>query len=85
MTDHIPDTGKMVSAPVEAEIALKKVQTQADALAARLLAARECPQDLKEWGRAHGIPTFAEYTWEAGFLTGMRTAMLAAAAKETKE
>jgi len=69
---------------VEAEIALKKAQRQADALAARLLAARECPEDLKEWGRAHGIPTFAEYTWQAGFVAGMRAAMLAAAG-ETKE
>lgn len=48
----------------------------ANAKAARLLAERECPPDLIEWGRAHGIPTFAEVTWQAGFLVGMRVAML---------
>jgi hypothetical protein len=49
---------------------------RADAKAARLLAERECPSDLIEWGKAHGIPTFAEVTWQSGFLAGMRVAML---------
>jgi hypothetical protein len=49
---------------------------RADAKAARLLAERECPSDLIEWGRAHGIPTFAEVTWQSGFLAGMRVAIL---------
>ena len=49
----------------------------AEAKAARLLAERECPTDLVEWGRLHGIPTFAEFTWMAGFLAGMRVAALA--------
>lgn len=63
---------------VDAEIALKRARQQADAYAATILAAHECPEDLKEWGRAHGIPTFAEYTWMAGFQAGMRAAALAA-------
>lgn len=52
--------------------------------AARLLAERECPPDLIEWGRLHLIPTFAEFTWQAGFLAGMRVAMLGAAPKESE-
>lgn len=48
----------------------------AEAKAARLLAERECPPDLIEWGRAHGIPAFAEMTWVAGFLAGMRVAAM---------
>jgi len=41
-----------------------------------LLAERECPNDLIEWGRAHGIANFAEATWMAGFAAGMRVAAL---------
>ena len=48
----------------------------AEAKAARLLAERECPPDLTEWGRVHGIPNFAEMTWMAGFLAGMRVAAM---------
>ncbi len=70
---------------VEAEIALKAAQRQADAFAARILAANECPADLKEWGRAHGIPEFAEYTWQAGFLAGLRIAHLSAPAGKEGE
>lgn len=55
---------------------LRDAQRRADAYAAEMLAARECPPDLREWGRIHGIPTFAEFTWEAGFRAGMRAAML---------
>jgi hypothetical protein len=55
---------------------LAEATGRANAIAARLLAARECPPDLIEWGRIHGIPTFAEVTWQAGFLAGMRAASL---------
>ena len=60
----------------EARVSLTAAQHRANARAAQLLAARECPADLVEWGRIHGIPTFAEVTWQAGFLAGMRAAML---------
>lgn len=71
----------------EAEAAqlLTSAQHRANALAAKILAAHECPDDLIEWGRIHGIPTFAQVTWQAGFLAGMRaSAMVDAAAKEGK-
>lgn len=54
---------------------LAAAQRRADAMAAEMLAARECPADLVEWGRIHGIPTFAAITWQAGFRAGMRAAM----------
>ncbi len=57
---------------VEGQIAVNAAEARAAAFAARVLSAQECPNDLKEWGRAHGIPTFAEYTWQAGFIAGMR-------------
>lgn len=69
----------------EAAQILTSAQHHANALAAKILAARECPEDLIEWGRIHGIPTFAQVTWQAGFLAGMRaSAMMYAAAKEDK-
>ncbi len=55
---------------------LREAERRANAKAAKLLAAHECPQDLIEWGRSHGFPTFAEVTWQAGFLAGMRVACL---------
>lgn len=54
---------------------LRRQQRRADTLAAEMLAARDCPADLVEWGRLHGIPTFAAVTWQAGFRAGMRAAM----------
>lgn len=69
----------------DAEKLLTSAQRHADALAAKILAARECPADLIEWGRVHNIPTFAEVTWQAGFLAGMRAAaMVDLAARERK-
>jgi hypothetical protein len=47
---------------------------RANAKAMSLLAAKECPADLLEWGRVHGIPVFAEFTWQAGFIAGMHAA-----------
>jgi hypothetical protein len=55
---------------------ISQAKKRADAFAARLLAERECPNDLIEWGRAHGIANFAEATWMAGFAAGMRVAAL---------
>lgn len=60
----------------EAEKTLRDARMQANARAMILLAARECPSDIVEWGRVHGIPTFAEFTWQAGFAAGMRAAAL---------
>lgn len=65
----------------EALTEISRAERVANAKAARLLAARECPADLLEWGRIHGIPTFAEVTWQAGFLAGMRAAELASEQK----
>lgn len=42
----------------------------AEACAMRELADMRCPEDLKEFGRRHGIPVFAERTWCAGFAAG---------------
>lgn len=42
----------------------------AEACALRELADMRCPEDLRDWGRRHGIPTFAEMTWQAGFAAG---------------
>lgn len=59
-----------------ANAALRAAKRRADAKAAKLLAAKECPEDLISWGQAHGIPAFAELAWQAGFLAGMKIAML---------
>ena len=60
----------------EATRAVSAGSQRAQAIALRILAERECPGDIKEWGRAHGIPTFAEVTWLNGFEAGMRVACL---------
>jgi len=66
----------------EETLVLARAQRREDAMAARLraclLAVRECPADLVAWGEAHGIPEFAKFTWQAGFLAGMRAAKLEA-------
>lgn len=59
-----------------ADRAIRIAEIAATAKAAKLLAAQNCPADLIEWGMRHNIPTFAETTWQAGFLAGMRAAML---------
>ena len=61
---------------------IDRAQRVATARAARLLAERECPADLLEWGKLHNIPNFAEATWIAGFLAGMRVAALDAMSTE---
>lgn len=60
--------------------AVKKItiaKRRAEASAMRLLAERECPETVREFGRAHGIEAFAEMTWINGFEAGMRVAALA--------
>lgn len=61
---------------IEAEKSLSMAERAANAKAAKLLAAKECPEHLIEWGRRHNIKNFAEVTWQAGFLAGMRAAAL---------
>lgn len=59
-----------------AEKELRDARRLSEAYAAELLAARECPPNLIEWGRIHGIENFAKFTWQAGFLAGMQIARL---------
>ena len=33
-----------------------------------------CPSDIVEFGMRHNIPNFAEQTWKAGFMAGLRAA-----------
>lgn len=47
----------------------------ADAEATRYLAEMDCPEDVIEFGKRHGIPVFAEATWMAGFMQGWRLAV----------
>ena len=42
----------------------------AEAEAMRQVADMNCPEDVKEYGRRHGLPTWAEFTWSAGFAAG---------------
>lgn len=56
----------------DAEMLAELERREADAYAARYLAEAHCPVDLVEWGKNHNIPTFAEFTWQAGFLAGWR-------------
>lgn len=62
---------------LEAQAIMADAERRAAALAAEILAERECPPDLVEWGQAHGIPTFASVTWQAGFIAGIRAVVLA--------
>lgn len=72
MAAEMRERESISSAEREIEIARRG----AEAHAARLLAAQECPADLIEWGRAHGIASFAEFTWMAGFMAGLIAARL---------
>jgi len=45
---------------------------RAEAEMAHELANLQCPEDIKEFGRRHGIPNFAEVVWNAGFFAGYR-------------
>lgn len=47
-------------------------QQAAEAHALRELAEMHCPPDLIEYAKRHSIPTFAEATWQAGFMQGWK-------------
>lgn len=74
--DAFADMLASQSDDTQAKAVLAAAEQRANALAARLLAAQSCPVDLIEWGNLHRIPTFAEFTWQAGFLAGLRAAAL---------
>lgn len=72
---NLPGAGPMAADPVrdaedEASRQARARRELAKAVALRELADIRCPEDLKEWGRRHNIPTFAEMTWQAGFMAG---------------
>ena len=69
----------------DASLDIAQARRRAEQRAARLLAERECPADLVEFGKRHGIPNFAEATWQAGFAAGMRVAMLEPETPYTKD
>jgi hypothetical protein len=60
----------------DADRTISAAQARANARAARILAAKECPETILNWGKIHGIPNFAEVTWQDGFLAGLRAAYL---------
>ena len=65
----------MVTAETRQSDDAAELRTQAaNAEAMRFLAEMMCPADLLDWGRRHGIPAFAEVTWNAGFMAGWRAA-----------
>lgn len=47
---------------------IRRLGAQAEAL--REAADMACPTDVKDFGERHGIPRFAELTWQAGFEAG---------------
>lgn len=50
------------------------IRRNAEALALKVLSGHQCPEDVKQFGEAAGLPNFAEATWQAGFQAGMRFA-----------
>ena len=58
----------------DGERVLREARHRAEARAMVLLAAYECPEDIVTWGHQHNIPEFAKFTWQAGFMAGMRAA-----------
>jgi hypothetical protein len=59
----------------KAKARIESERIAADAEATRYLAEMNCPDDLRTFGANHGIPTFAEATWMAGFVAGWRLAV----------
>ena len=59
----------------DAAMTVESERREGDAYAAAYLAELNCPADLVEFGRNHNIPTFAEMTWQAGFVAGWRMAV----------
>lgn len=47
-------------------------QRVAEAEMAHDLANLICPEDIKEFGRRHGVPNLAEVIWNNGFMAGYR-------------
>ena len=60
----------------EAELAAKRLREQrlAEQTIAHEQAWRECPEDVKDFGRRHGIPNFAEVVWLNGYMAGYKQA-----------
>ena len=54
---------------------IRRAKQRADTEMLRYMAELQCPEDLKRFGKDHNIPTFAEFTWQAGFQQGWRLAM----------
>ena len=71
-----PETLAAIEGSNEAEKAIRIAKAHADAMALRVIAEMECPDDLKRWGVQNKIPTFAEVTWQAGFVQGWRMALV---------
>lgn len=91
MGDHYVFLGARMEAPVfnfskhpperegeeRAAARLARERQIAAAEARAYLAAMNCPEDVKEFGRLLGVPTFSEMTWEAGFTQGWNMAVAA--------
>lgn len=46
------------------------------------LAISKMPEDVKEWGQRHNLPTVTEYWWIIAFMSGWHTCTLSIAARE---
>lgn len=75
--DAFRDVEDLERAQLESDKKLRIARMAADAYALAYIAACECPDDLKQFGKNHGIPTFAEMSWQAGFIAGWRMARAA--------
>lgn len=71
-----PETQAAFDGSAEAEKAIRIAKAHADAMALRYIAECECPDDLKQWAINNKIPTFAEVTWQAGFVQGWRMSLV---------
>lgn len=77
--------GSSESGPAAQVAGLKRAAAErAEALAMAVIAQQECPDDLVQFGKNHGIPLFAEMTWHSGFEAGVRWAMLHSLQNEEK-
>jgi len=74
LSEAFRDVEKLEAASKEADEKLCAARMAADAYALAYIAACECPADIKQFGRNHGIPMFAEMSWQAGFVAGWRMA-----------
>ena len=60
----------------DADKEIAAAEGRAGVAAAIILAALHCPEAIRKFGQLHNIPLFAEMTWEAGFIAGMRAVEL---------